>query len=253
MKKIITVLILASVFALSGCGAKDKEIANEYMAKVNQLEDHLPTMQEVKELDSEYYNLTSKQKDLVSNYGIVKKYLSLDLDKINTLQEKINSCISQTSIPYKEVIEIENNYKSLTSEEQSYIKDIDELQKFKELDEWDKAAIVAVNFLKGVLKDGDSLEVDEINIKKEGFYYVKINYSATNSFGGRKEDTACIDITTEYKSGLIALSLLFGDFDESSNTLLGGYIGFDVEEHPVDCDKIMDNFDVDIENESTSV
>ena len=165
------------------------------------------------------------------------------------LQDKIDNSISQDSIPYKEVMEIENDYEALTDEEKSYIKNIDDLQKFKTLDEYDKSAIVAVNFLKNVLKDGNSLELQEINIKKEGGYYVKINYSATNSFGGRKEDVACLDVTTKYEAGLIALSLLFGDFDESSNTLLGGYIGFDTEEHPVDCDKIMDNLDVDVKVE----
>ena len=249
MKRLIVILTLSVICLLSGCGAKDKEIASAYMEKVSQLDDHLPTMQEVKALDSEYYNLTSKQKELVSNYGIVKKYLSLNLDEINMLQDKIDNSISQDSIPYKEVMEIENDYEALTDEEKSYIKNIDDLQKFKTLDEYDKAAIVAVNFLKNVLKDGNSLELQEINIKKEGGYYVKINYSATNSFGGRKEDVACLDVTTKYEAGLIALSLLFGDFDESSNTLLGGYIGFDTEEHPVDCDKIMDNLDVDVKVE----
>ena len=251
MKKIILTLILTITFFLSGCGAKNQNIANEYMEKVNQLENHLPTSQEIKELDYEYYNLTSKQKDLVSNYGIVKKYLSLNLDKINELQTKINDILSQESVQYKEVIELENIYESLSSEEQSYIENIEELQKLKELDEWDKAAIVAVNFLKSVLKDGNSLELIEIDIKEEGLYYVKINYSATNSFGGRKEDIVCIDVTSEFETGLIALSLLNGNFSKSSNTLLGGYIGFDVEEHSVDCDKIMDNLDVDIKAEQT--
>ena len=63
MKKIILTLILTITFFLSGCGAKNQNIANEYMEKVNQLENHLPTSQEIKELDYEYYNLTSKQKD----------------------------------------------------------------------------------------------------------------------------------------------------------------------------------------------
>ena len=145
--------------------------------KVNQLDNgQLPSVQEVKDLDAEYYNLTPKQKELVTNYGIVKKYLDLDIELINSLQEKIDSALSKSNVAYKDVKEIEDEYDNMASDEQKYISKIDQLDKFKELNEYDKASIVATRFLKESLKNSDSLQVEEINVKKNGNYYVKVNY-----------------------------------------------------------------------------
>lgn len=241
-------VVVLSALLLCSCGnAKNEEIASEYMEKVAQLEKSgVPTMQDVKALDEEYYNLTPKQKDLVTNYGTVKKYLDMDLDQIHSIQDQINQLLSADNVSYKDVMQVEQEYNQLPSDEQAYITSIDRLDEYKELNEYDKAAVVATNFLKDSLKDSSSLQLDEINVKKEGYYYVKINYSATNGFGGRVEDVACLDVTDTYKMGLIALSILTGKFDEGSNTLLGGYIGFKVKEVPVDCEKVMANLNTTI-------
>ena len=223
-KKIIGILLLTTSL-LCACGnSKNQKIAAEYMEKVNQLDNgQLPSVQEVKDLDAEYYNLTPKQKELVTNYGIVKKYLDLDIELINSLQEKIDSALSKSNVAYKDVKEIE--------------------------DEYDKVSIVATRFLKESLKNSDSLQVEEINVKKNGNYYVKVNYSATNSFGGRKDDVACLDVSTTYKIGLIGLSSIVGNFDEGSNKLLGGYLGFKNPEISVDPDKVLDNLDLEFDEQ----
>ena len=249
-KKMIDILLLTTSL-LCACGnSKNQKIAAEYMEKVNQLDNgQLPSVQEVKDLDAEYYNLTPKQKELVTNYGIVKKYLDLDIELINSLQEKIDSALSKSNVAYKDVKEIEDEYDNMASDEQKYISKIDQLDKFKELNEYDKASIVATRFLKESLKNSDSLQVEEINVKKNGNYYVKVNYSATNSFGGRKDDVACLDVSTTYKIGLIGLSSIVGNFDEGSNTLLGGYLGFKNPEISVDPDKVLDNLDLEFDEQ----
>lgn len=246
IKKCILILTLVSLnILLCSCGnSKNETIAKEYMDKVEQLnQGGVPTLQEVKNLDTEYYNLTPKQKELVTNYGTVKKYLELNLDSIHSVQSDIDSGLAQVKMTYKDIKNIEERYNKLSSEEKEYIANIDQLSKFKELDEYDKASVVAARFLKQSLKNGDSMEVSEINVKKEGIYYVKINYSATNSFGGRKDDVACLDVAKNFEIGIIGLSALLGNFEEASNTCLGGYIGFKTNEIPVDCDKVLDNID----------
>lgn len=67
-KKMIGILLLTTSL-LCACGnSKNQKIAAEYMEKVNQLDNgQLPSVQEVKDLDAEYYNLTPKQKELVTN------------------------------------------------------------------------------------------------------------------------------------------------------------------------------------------
>ena len=242
-KKIIGALLISTVL-LCSCG-KNEKIANEYMEKINQLESsQLPSVQDVKKLDEEYYNLTPKQKELVTNYGTVKKYLDMDLEKLNNIQNQVNELLSKDDVSYADVKNVEKEYDELSSDEKTYISKIDELDKYKELNEYDKAAIVAVRYLRDCLKNSNSLEVEEINVKKNGNYYVKVNYSATNSFGGRKDDVSCLDVSSTFQLGLIGLSSLTGKFDEGSNTLLGGYLGFKNEEIPVDPEKVMDNIEL---------
>lgn len=225
-------ILTAAAIMMVGCGnSKNEKIATEYMEKVEALDQNgLPSVQDVKSLDEEYYNLTPKQKELVTNYGTVKKYLDMDLDNIKSIQERVDQILAEDKVSYKDVVEIEEKYNQMPSNEQTYITGIDQLEKYKELDEYEKVAIVATRFLKQSLKNGSSMEVEEINVKKEGNYYVKINYSATNGFGGRKDAVACLDVTSKYMPGLIGLTSLTGGFEEGSNTLLGGYLGFGANE-----------------------
>ena len=239
-------ILTAAAIMMVGCGnSKNEKITTEYMEKVEALDQNgLPSVQDVKSLDEEYYNLTPKQKELVTNYGTVKKYLDMDLDNIKSIQERVDQILAEDKVSYKDVVEIEEKYNQMPSNEQTYITGIDQLEKYKELDEYEKVAIVATRFLKQSLKNGSSMEVEEINVKKEGNYYVKINYSATNGFGGRKDAVACLDVTSKYMPGLIGLTSLTGGFEEGSNTLLGGYLGFGAKEVSVDPDKILANIDV---------
>lgn len=74
-KKMIGILLLTTSL-LCACGnSKNQKIAAEYMEKVNQLDNgQLPSVQEVKDLDAEYYNLTPKQKELVGLSSIVGNF-----------------------------------------------------------------------------------------------------------------------------------------------------------------------------------
>ncbi len=245
-KSILLILIvLFSIVLLCSCNSKNKTIAKEYMDKVELLnQGNIPTLQEVRNLDTEYYNLTPKQKELVTNYGTIKMYLDLDLDSIHSIQLDIDNGIAQNKILYKDVNNIEERYNKLSSEEKKYISNIDQLSKFKELGEYDKAAIVAVRYLRELLKSSDSMVVSEINGKKDGeFYFMKINYSATNDFGGRKDDVVCFDVSADFKIGIISVcTMIAGDFKETSDLYLNAYIeDFKSTEYPVDCDKVLDN------------
>lgn len=240
-KTLVIGVVMLFMMLLSACG--NKKEANAFMNKVTLLEEKkLPTLKEVKELEKEYNDLTPKQKNYVTNYGSVEKFLDMDLDGMNALQTDINNALDNT-VSYAEVLDMERRYEALSSDEKEYISNIDKLEKYKSLNEYEKAAIVATRYLKNTLKNSSSLELDEINVKKEGNYYVKINYSATNGFGGRKDAVDCLDVAVDFKIGIIGLSSLMGNFEEASNTCLGGYLGFKCEEVSVDCDKILDNID----------
>jgi hypothetical protein len=89
------------------------------------------------------------------------------------------------------------------------------------------------------------MAIYEINVKKEdGNYFIKINYSATNGFGGRKDDIVCLDVLAELKIGIISLFDTPNEFKETSDLYLEAYLNeFKSIEYPVDCDKILDNLD----------
>lgn len=71
---------------------------------------------------------------------------------------------------------------------------------YKEL--FNKVAVTAVNILRENLKASDSLNLKSIQLKKDVYglyimydvYFLKIEYSATNSFGGELDDVAYIGI-----------------------------------------------------------
>ena len=239
-------IVLLSILLLCSCNSKNKTISKGYMDKVEMLKQNgVPTLQEVKNLDTEYYNLTPKQKELVTNYGTVKMYLDLDLDSIHSIISDIDNGIAQNKIAYKDVKDIEDRFSKLTSEEKKYVLNIDRLSKFKELNEYDKASIAAVKYLRQILKSSDSMTISEINAKKEeGNYFIKVNYSATNSFGGRNDDVVCLDVLSEFKIGFISLSDTPDEFRETSDLYLGAYLNeFKSIEYPVDCEKVLDNID----------
>lgn len=126
--------VLLSILLLCSCNSKNKTISKEYMDKVDMLEQTgLLTLQEVKKLDTEYYNLTPKQKELVTNYGSVKMYLDLDLDSIHSIISDIDNGIAQNKIAYKDVKDIEDRFNKLTSEEKKHVLNIDQLGKFNKL------------------------------------------------------------------------------------------------------------------------
>ncbi|RKD29401.1 hypothetical protein [Lacrimispora algidixylanolytica] len=245
-KKDIRVLIVVSlgILSLCSCNSNNKTISKEYMDKVELLnQGGVPTLQEVKYLDTEYYNLTPKQKELVTNYGTIKKYLNLDLDSIHSIQSAIDNGIAQNKISYKEVSDIEERYNKLSSDEKNYVLNIDQLGKYKELNEYDKASIVAIRYLKQILKNSESIKVSELNGKKDGeWYFIKIKYSATNDFGGRKDDEACLDVSSEFKIGVISFFIENNDFKETSDSFLIGYKN-DIKssEVSIDSDKVLDN------------
>jgi hypothetical protein len=243
---LILFLVLLSSLILCSCNSKNQTVAKEYMDKVELLnQGGIPTLQQVKDLDTGYYNLTPKQKELVTNYGTVKKYLDLDLDSIHSIQLDIDTVIAQSNTSYKDIKNIEERYNQLSSEQKTYILNIDQLVKFKELNEYDKASIIAIRYLKQMLKNSDSIKLSEINGKKEGtFYFIKINYSATNDFGGRKDNVVCLDVSDDYKIGIISLFDTADEFRETSDDYVKGYLEeIKSTEYPVDCDKVMDNID----------
>lgn len=90
------------------------------------------------------------------------------------------------------------------------------------------------------------LQLKSLRVIKNGFYYVVVNYYANNSFGGSKSGSICIDVASDFSTGLIGMSILTGKLDESSNLNYKFFVQHNDNEINLDPEKIMDNLDADL-------
>ncbi|MFA9423386.1 MAG: hypothetical protein ACERLG_07395 [Sedimentibacter sp.] len=207
----------------------------------------IPSQRTYDNLYEDYSNLTSKQKEYVSNYETLSQYRGLDLDTIIKINDSIGNLENGTT-KYSDVLEIEDEYNNLSKDEKEYINNFESLEKFKELSDIEKAAVEGVQNIKDSLKDPSSLELTTIKVKNEingmGFYFVYIEYSATNSFGGRKEYKSCFAISSDFEDKFYPLAILTGvqKYLDSTTTYLE-YMKSDEKEQEIDCDKILSNLE----------
>lgn len=249
MKRVLLFLSLL-VFLMSGCSNKDKEIAGDVVEQINQIQaEGIPSQRIFDNIYDEYSNLTDKQKKLVENYEILDQYKGLNLDRIININDLIKQIETQDSVKYSKILEVEAEYNNLTKDDKEFIENYNIIEKAKELTEVEKAAVAAVNTIKDSLKDPSSLELVSISVKDElermNFYFVYITYSATNGFGARQEDKACLSITEEYEDPFYALAVLSGKVKDhlKSTSSFMEFIKSEKPEIEIDCDKILDNLE----------
>lgn len=194
-------ICIAMIF-LSACSPSkaDKEAAQAVSIKIAQMsENGFPTLSDTKALDIEYNNLTSKQKDLVDNYGVLQNFLSMDLDAMVVVQDGINSLSDGENIPYSELIAIQVKYDSLASNEQALITGYEKLNNLLALSQHDEAALVAAKFIMSYLKDENSMEITAAYVYDylSSMSIVAMDYQASNSFGVKVSNSHYILIDTE--------------------------------------------------------
>lgn len=242
MKKFL-ILFFMTILLLTGCKSNE-EIANEFSTKIESLtENRIPTTEEINTLESEYEKLSDKQKDLVTNYKTLERYLSYDLDSMNDIYNKINvlyeTYTEESEMPYTEAKDIYTQYNKLTSTEQGVIEgciNTNKLFRAVNINNHERCVISALDYLRSHLKNKSSLEIYNIEVRavpRDSFStYICIEFSATNDFGGRMDDT---------------IYLLASGYDvklSDSTTFKKGYNHLDPE---ISWEKILANLDYSIE------
>lgn len=199
MKKYL-ILFFMAILLLTACQSNE-EIAEEFSDKIESITDNrIPTSEEISSLESEYQNLNDKQKELIANYKKLERYSSYDLDSMNDIFNKINvlyeSYPEESEIPYTEAKEIYDEYNKLTSTEQGVITeciDTSKLYRAVNINNHERCVISALEYLRSHLKNKSSLEIYDIEVRavpRDSFStYIYIEFSATNDFGGRMDDT----------------------------------------------------------------
>ena len=241
MKKKILLFFMLSIIltSLMAC-TNPEDLTNEI--KVLQ-EEGIPDEETVNGLLKKYERLSEEDKQLVKNYNVLKIYKNADFNALEEVYDAIHHIDNNSS--FENVIEAEKLYNNLETDEKKAITNYDKLEKVKELTNVEKAAVRAVEYVRDSLKDSSSLELIDVTVKDElarmKFYFVVIKYSATNSFGGRVENAACLSINSDFQDPFYPLAVLSGkvkEYIEGTNSYLE-YIKSDQPEIVIDCDKIM--------------
>lgn len=110
----------------------------------------------------------------------------------------------------------------------------------------EKAAVAACQYIKKSLKSSDSFKLIESNVIDDTngetkYYLVNIKFSATNSFGGTKDDSSFQTINSKFENPWYPLAMLDGNYSTAlkCTPFLQYYLLSDKEPHSIDCDKIL--------------
>ena len=189
MKKIIIfLLVIALITMFSGCGETEK-----LDEKVNVLlSAEEITQKQLDEIFALYDVLSDKEKAKITNFDKIEKYRNVDIETINEINCSIEELTEDTS--FEKVLKLQEDFENLKSKEKDLINKA-KLEKAFGLSDLEKAAVAACQAVKRCLKNPSSFELTDINVGNDiegetGYYLVEINYSATNSFGGRNEKEA---------------------------------------------------------------
>ena len=253
---LIALILFVTIFFIRSENKKQSDLlidASAFNDEIAELKKQgLPTTYELQDMMVRYNLFNDEQKAQITNYSDILAFSQLNIDGINKVQKQIDDQLKSETKKYKNVIEIKADYDKLSIEEQKYIHDIDELLKYIELSNADKAALVGVKNIRSVLKNQESLQIEKINVKDNtangGSYYVVISYSAQNGFGGNKSSTSCFAISREFVDPFWTLALL-SDINKYLNenlNLYSLYLECEEEDQHIDVDKIMANLDTEI-------
>lgn len=248
MKRICCLLIcICMVFTLCSCGKTDsliKKIDN-FSEKEN------ITQTEVDTLFEEYNNLSTEDKNKITNYDKLKKYENVNIDNVKEIKNKITTVTKDSK--FSEISKIYNEYELLNTNEQNLI-DITSIQEKMQLSNLEKATVAACQYIKKSLKSSLSFElrsakaIDDIG-KTSNYYLVNIQYSATNSFGAKIDDTSFQTISAKFENPFYALAMLMGDYSNAldCNSFIQFYLTNEQEPTEIDCDKIIYYLDTEIQ------
>ena len=173
MKKICCLLIcICMVFALCSCGKTDNLIKkiDDFSEKENITQTEIDTLLE------EYNNLSTEDKNKITNYDKLKKYENVNIDNVKEIKSKITTITKDSK--FSEISEIYNEYELLNINEQNLI-DITSIQEKMQLSNLEKATVSACQYIKKSLKSSSSFElrsakaIDDIG-KTSNYYLVEI-------------------------------------------------------------------------------
>lgn len=247
-------MMLLTAINFTGCGkSKPAKTTDKLILEIGDVS--LDSEDNIREAENYYESLSEGQKDEVENYKLLvdarNQYDRLVQEEKNKelkdqLEQKIGELLEQEVRTQKDVDYIIETYESLPEELQETVKNKDSIETIKELTEYEKVAVAAVNALKLNLKNEDSLKLKSIEVatgKKEAMskYYVQIEYSAENSFGGELDNTETIDITTKYSAGFWGLSRLLSGYEQTELQLYNDFLNHSTNKMEVDIDRILNN------------
>ena len=247
MKKIGCLIIcVCMLFVLCSCGKVDNLINKiDNLSGIENI-----TQSEIDTLFEEYNNLSTEDKKKITNYDKLKKYEDVDIETVKSLENKIKTISNESK--FTDVSNIYDKYKLLNANEQNLI-NITSIQEKMQLSNIEKATVVACQYIKKSLKSSSSFElrnakaIDDIG-KKSNYYLVNVQYSATNSFGAKIDDTSFQTISAEFENPWYALSLLSGDYSSAleCTPFIQFYLSNEQRPTEIDCDKIIYYLDTEI-------
>lgn len=203
-------------------------------------EKSIPSQDEYDNASESYAALNDDEKKRVGDVHILEKYKDADLSQLNALNTKIVSLADD--VKFSELLALEDEYNKLSDIEKELI-DITSIAKKKELSDEEKAALAVAKNVRSVMLSKNDFKVNELYVKndlnKMNFYFVKIKYTGTNSFGGSIDRTSFFPVDDEYKDPFFGLAAITG-MDEylDSVTNYNQYEDCKKKEQKVDVEKI---------------
>ena len=220
---------------------KSQERIDNITKKIEALsKESVPSQENYDNIMKMYNDLSEKEKVNIKNADQLNKYKDVDLKLVKNLSERIDSIGDNTS--FSDLIAIENEYKQLSKTEQKLI-DISTVDDRKSLTEIEKAALSAVNNVKSVMKSKNDFKLYSVSVKndlkKMKFYWVKVKYSGTNSWGASIDKTSFFPIDSEFKDPFFGLAAITGmDKYLDNSTNFDAYTDCKEEEFKIDVEKI---------------
>lgn len=237
-KKILLMLLCIMTAIMAGCN-EDKKVV-EAINSLLTLETF--SQEQLNEVFVMYDELSDKQKEKVENYNLIEKYRDVNIDEINRMKEKIANI---ESMSFEEMLSVKKEYDSLKDKEKNFI-DISSIEKKIELSDLERAAVAACEYVKKSLKDSSSFILDSAKVINDldgdtKYYLVKLCYSATNSFGGRKDAESFQTINDEFENPWWGLAVLGGNYKSAleCSSFIQYYLLHDEEPVELDIDKII--------------
>lgn len=241
MKKIlITIILCCIIVTMSGCG-NSVENLNKKIDTILSSEE--VTQEQIDEVFLKYEKLSDKQKKQIKKYDEIKIYKNADIEKINKINAQIKAINSNTK--FNEMVTIKNSVEELSESEQNLI-NITKLDEAMALNDLEKAAVAACQYIRNSLKSSSSFELQSAKVINDlngdtNYYLVSISYSGTNSFGGRKDDASLQTINKDFKNPWYGLALLTGKYEEAlkCQPYQSSYLLHEDEPTVLDCAKIL--------------